>query len=214
MTVIIQRDTGDLEKERTIGEAITQKTKIRTVIDFSQVNAFTNTVSWPEKKKLGEKKITYKINQPIGLYHVSNFSYKHFLQKGFLDAIITVAPMVLKSDYKIENHVVLLDMFIKLYKTIEEKLHDHQSFSVFDVINELRNYKGLLDLNINLKYSADNEIYFVRKTTKGKNYIIIGEDQEDMSFGFAGNNKGDIARLSADFNIVGVKEIVDAFLNF
>lgn len=58
---------------------------------------------------------------------------------------------------------------------------------------------------LKLDQSADDEIVFYYKTKKGTSNLIIGDDNDDVTYGFVGNRPGDfsVKYLGDDFNNLG-----------
>lgn len=114
-----------------------------------------------------------------------------------------------KDDVEI-NRTILSEKYITM--EAPNNIPKHQQELVSDVVTQLAEIGNILTLNIVFKYSADDEVCIIRATEKGNNYIIIGEDINQLSFGFVGKRKGEYNYLHANFINTGIKDIVEAFI--
>jgi hypothetical protein len=116
------------------------------------------------------------------------------------------------------NNVTINQILLSLtlhdkIKEIENCLSIDQFKMVAQVIDELSKNDSILFLKPVFEYSVDDEVCVIRGANNGNHYIIIGSGTNELSYGFVGKQKGEYDSLHANFDTIGVSEIVEAFIN-
>lgn len=111
--------------------------------------------------------------------------------------------------YEIFNNA--LDFYQDLKK--DENVTQYQRNTFAAAVSKII-FNDKLDLldNLNFEYNKDEfELIIFRKSEAGEYYIIIGEEEEELSYGFVGKESGNYDVLHADIN-VGLNQITAKFL--
>jgi hypothetical protein len=117
------------------------------------------------------------------------------------------------ADRSTTTQILLSLSFFDMLKDVPHPLPQEQYRTVNQVIGELSNKEEIISMSPIFRYSADNEVCVIRGSERGNHYIIIGEDENDISYGFVGKNKGEYDSLHAGCEGIGIDEIVNAFIN-
>ena len=107
----------------------------------------------------------------------------------------------------------LMDQLLDIICNCAYKIPDHQLKRSFRVVELLAGQFDKIEEKVVLKYSVESEILFIRTSEQGNHYIFVGDEVDDLSYGFVGFTKGDSDSVHADFENTGVEEIVNEFLN-
>lgn len=207
MTIAVQEKSTHTRRKQT-GQGLyqNQEFEVSEVIFTKQEDAFKNILS-----------IHYDIDyQSVLPYNFGLLkdtfvrripgSYSDATLLPFLDNKFSASPSTI-------NQILLTLAFYDMLKESNNALPAEQYKIVFEVINELAKCESVIFLKPVFEYSVDDEVCIIKGAKNGNHYIIVGNEENDLSYGFVGKQKGEYDSLHADFNSIGVKEIVSAFIN-
>lgn len=120
--------------------------------------------------------------------------------------------------YSSQNaYTILIDKTLDFYNKIKSEANITSSqLSLFlQSIEIISKHKNLINLQqIHFNYIKDEfEIVIIKPSELGNSYIIIGDEENDVSYGFVGNAPGEYDSLYADFAEIRLEQIVEKFNN-
>ncbi len=105
----------------------------------------------------------------------------------------------------------LMDSFLDFDNNVQ-KLHnipECQYKLAFSAVCML--YENRFPEEITFKYSIENEILIIKNNLRGNHYLIIGDEEEDISYGFVGTEIGQFETVHGNFQKLG--DLVTKFIN-
>jgi len=108
----------------------------------------------------------------------------------------------------------LIDQVLEVISGTPHSIPEHQLKRAFHIVELLSEQKyDQIEQDIVIQYSVENEVLFIRTGAKGNHYIFVGDDVDDLSYGFVGFVKGVSHSVHADFDVTGILDIVNEFVN-
>jgi hypothetical protein len=121
----------------------------------------------------------------------------------------------LKSINKTQNSKTfdLMEDFSDFYSGIKRThaISNYQYSTATNAVNLLVQKK--FSEQIAFKFSVENEILIIKHNSRGNHYLIIGGEENDISYGFVGNNIGEYATIHPDFENILIEDLVLSFIN-
>jgi hypothetical protein len=114
-------------------------------------------------------------------------------------------------------YTILIDKALDFYNKVKSEANITQGqLSLFlqsiEMISEHENLVNIPQIHFNY-IKEEFEIIIIKPSESGNSYIIIGDEENDVSYGFVGNTPGEYESLHADFLEIGLEQILDKFNN-
>lgn len=115
-----------------------------------------------------------------------------------------------------EIHYEIFDNALDFYQNLrlDEDITEYQLSTFAESVKKIifSDKLEFLD-NLSFEHNKDEfEIIIVRKSELGEYYVIVGEEDGELSYGFVGKSAGDYDVLHADLDSIKLNHIIDKFL--
>lgn len=162
-----------------------KRTWVRKRVDIAKSSAFSALLDFPLTRKFEHTVTGTNLGELITARwkDVSNsaINYRSFVVMEFDNALQEV--IIVESDLTYN----FLSFLTELTQNVEIP-HSQKTFAkrIVKRLSEVRIAERVI-----FKYSAENEILLIKSNEKGNHYLIIGEDENDLSYGLVGNRIGE-----------------------
>jgi len=197
--------------ERGSGDSVYKDNTIRGKIQENKRNAFVNVVSPYTMPRLNVTGISPEKGYILeGKAPFSNELFPYFT------SIIKLLEQdsAFRSDAKnsLQNFTELYTQYNNIIKNQSQSLTAVQKKQFVEILRQLSKTPYLLDLNPIVKISVDDELIVVRGSAKGNHYIVVGSEDNEITFGFVGRRKGEYRTLHFSPPDNTISSIIIAFI--
>lgn len=196
-----QASTSSYLNSQTLTQSTRLSMKFNESLLISRTNPHLNRV-W----EIDVNGIRLYYTTPDNVFHNTNIR-RYFKQLlGYQRTSGIIEPNDI-SDYKYRK---LYSKFKSLIKGVELSIPNVQKNLFINILQKLASSPNVSINDLNIQISADNELVVFKKGEVGTYYIVLGDEENDVSYLYISNTPGVYTSLHTKENI-SLNQIIEAF---